>query len=111
MDHKFIPVIVLLSGLVTAMLLCVVTLVAIDLKQRTSVRTVRLLVITFTVLLYVISPLAFDAVVVSLVQRKDLTYVAVDLAWWVGLTPLLLAAVAVALVQMLLDRRRRATSR
>jgi hypothetical protein len=98
---------VFVAGSLIAALLYSVTFVALKLRQLSSIRAVRLLVTASTVLLYVISPLAFDAIVLSLVQRKGFAYIAVDLAWWVGLAPSFFALVAVTLVQVLRSRRHR----
>lgn len=109
MTHNLVSILVLLAGVVIATLLSAVTLVAFKLWHGSNRRAVRLLMAMSTVLLYVISPLAFDTLVLSIGQRQDITYTAVDLAWWVGLTPSLYAIVIVALVQIL--RRRRHSAR
>jgi hypothetical protein len=105
MTRNLVSTIVLTAGTIIALFLSAVTLVALKLRQNINRRAVRLLVTSSAVLIYVISPLAFDAVVLSLFQRKGFGYIAVDLAWWVGLAPSLFALVAVTLVQVLRSRR------
>lgn len=110
MDHpSVIAVIISLAGAAIAMLLYSATLTALKMRQMNSARAVHLLAVASTVALYVISPLAYDALVGSLFQRKGVNYVAVDLAWWIELAPCLFAIVAVTLVRV--SRRRQNVKR
>jgi hypothetical protein len=106
MSHpNIISVVILLVGAAVAMLLYLVALAALKVKQMRIARSVQLSAIALAVALYVISPLAYAAVVGLLFKRKGIDYIAVDLAWWVELAPCLFAIVAVALAQSLCRRR------